>query len=262
MPQVWQPGRDAHRSVRSDASEPSAFGILPGMRLVDLSHVIEEGMITYPGLPGPVIGEHLSFGDSAGHYAPGTEFAIGRISMVANTSTYLDTPAHRFRDRDDLSGLALERCAMLPAVVIDAGPGAVDEQAVVGRAVRGAAVLLRTGWDRHWGTERYGEPDHPYLTGAGASYLVEQGAQLVGIDSVNIDDTVGGHRPAHTRLLAAGVPVVEHLTNLDALPDSGATFTAVPPLVRGMATFPVRAFATIATPQDAHSAADAVDLGR
>lgn len=215
------------------------------MHLIDLSHVIEAGMVTYPGLPGPVIDEHLGFAASAEHYAPGTEFTIGRISMVANTGTYLDTPAHRFRDGHDLSGLPLERCAMVPAVVVDAGSGPIDEQVVAGRLVTRAAVLLRTGWDRHWGTERYGDLSHPHLTAAAASYLVEAGAQLVGIDSVNIDDTAGGQRPAHTTLLAAGIPVVEHLTNLDALPSSGAMFTAVPPAVNGMATFPIRAFAAL-----------------
>jgi kynurenine formamidase len=215
------------------------------MRFVDLSHVIEHGMTTYPGLPGPVIDEHLSFEQSEAHYAPGTEFAIGRISMVANTGTYLDTPAHRYRDGHDLSGLSLERCAHLAAVVVDAGAGAIGPGVFDGLPVQGAAVLLRTGWDRHWRTERYGDPVHPHLTEAGAEQLVRAGAALVGIDSVNIDDTTGGKRPAHTVLLAAGVPVVEHLTRLDELPATGATFTAVPPAVRGLATFPVRAFAAL-----------------
>jgi kynurenine formamidase len=215
------------------------------MRLVDLSHVIEHGMTTYPGLPAPVIDTHLSFEDSAGHYAPGTEFAIGRISMVANTGTYLDTPAHRYRNGHDLAGLALERCAHLPVVVMDGGTGAIGPEVLTNQSVEGAAVLLRTGWDRHWGTERYGDPVHPHLTAAGAEVLVAAGAVLVGIDSVNIDDTTGGERPAHSLLLAAGIPVVEHLTRLDELPATGATFTAAPPAVRGMATFPVRAFAAV-----------------
>lgn len=213
------------------------------MRLIDLSHVIEHGTVTYPGLPGPAIDEYLSFEDSTGHYAPGTEFRIGRVTMIANTGTYLDTPAHRFRDGHDLSGLPLERCALVPATVIDAGPGAIGPDAFTGHDVAGAAVLLRTGWDQHWGTERYGDAEHPYLTEDGAAHLVEGRARVVGIDSVNIDATTSGHRPAHTTLLAAGIPVVEHLTNLDALPASGSTFTAVPAAVRGMATFPVRAFA-------------------
>ncbi|MDN5855584.1 MAG: cyclase family protein [Actinomycetia bacterium] len=203
-------------------------------------------MTTYPGLPGPVIDEYLTFADSAEHYAPGTEFAIGRIVMVANTGSYLDTPAHRFRDGHDLSGLALERCAHLPAVVVDArrsATAAIGPDLFAGLALRGAAVLVSTGWDRHWGTDHYGDPAHPHLNEAAARLLAGAGVALVGIDSVNIDDTAGGHRPAHTELLAAGVPVVEHLTSLDQLPATGAIFTAVPPAIRGLATFPVRAFA-------------------
>lgn len=214
------------------------------MRLVDLSHDIEHGMVTYPGLPGPHIGEHLSFDASRELYAEGTEFTIGRISMVANTGTYLDTPAHRYRDGYDLADLPLQRCAELPTIVVDTdGPIAADTFSEV--EVSGAAVLLRTGWDRHWGTERYGDPAHPYLTEDGARALVDRGAVLVGIDSVNIDSTTTAERPAHSRLLAAGILVVEHLTRLADLPPTGARFTAVPPRVRGLATFPVRAFATI-----------------
>jgi kynurenine formamidase len=201
-------------------------------------------MTTYPGLPGPVIEDHLSFEASAGHYAEGTEFSIGRISMVANTGTYLDTPAHRFRDGHDLAGLALERCALLDVVVVDVGQAGCGPDSLP-EDVAGRAVLLRSGWDRHWGTERYGGPEHPHLTETGAQHLVDRGAVLVGIDSVNIDDTVGFARPAHSVLLAAGVPVVEHLTNLGELPATGARFTAVPPAIRGLATFPVRAFATL-----------------
>ena len=214
------------------------------MELIDLSHHIEPGMVTYPGLPGPEMSSHLSFEDSRSHYASGTEFSIGRISMVANTGTYLDTPAHRFRDGNDLGRLPLESCAMLPAAVVD-GDGAIGPDSFDGVEIDGRAVLLRTGWDRHWGTDRYGEPEHPHLTGAGAQHLVDRGAVLVGIDSVNIDDTRTGERPAHTALLAAEVPVVEHLAGLNALPATGSRFTAVPPAVQGMATFPVRAFATV-----------------
>ncbi len=214
------------------------------MRHLDLSHTIEHQMVTYPGLPGPEIGEHLSFDASAAHYSAGTEFAIGRISMVANTGTYLDTPAHRFRDGHDLAALRLERCVLLPAVVVDA-EGPIGPAVFADVHVEGSAVLLRTGWDRHWGTDRYGDPVHPHLVEDAAAVLVERGATLVGIDSVNLDDTTGGDRPAHTRLLRAGIPVVEHLTGLAGLPDTGARFTAVPPAVRGLATFPVRAFATI-----------------
>lgn len=215
------------------------------MPLIDLSHVIEHQMITYPGLPGPQIGAHLTFEASHEQYAEGTEFSIGRISMIGNTGTYLDTPVHRFRDGHDLSGLPLSRCAYLPAVVVDAGTGPIGPAAFDDIDVDGSAVLLRTGWDRYWGTEHYGDPAHPHLTRAGAQALVERRAALVGIDSVNIDDTSTGHRPAHTLLLGAGIPIVEHLTRLDTLPVTGASFTAVPPAIRGLATFPVRAFADV-----------------
>lgn len=214
------------------------------MRLVDLSHVIEHQMITYPGLPGPQIGAHLSFDASHETYAAGTEFSIGHICMVTNTGTYLDTPAHRFRDGHDLSALPLQRCAELPTVVVD-GDGPIGADAFSGVPVAGSAVLLRTGWDTHWGTDYYGDTAHPHLTRDGARALVDGGALLVGIDSVNIDDTTDGERPAHTILLVAGIPVVEHLTGLAELPATGARFTAVPPAVRGLATFPVRAFASV-----------------
>ncbi len=213
------------------------------MELVDLSHVIEHGMTTYPGLPGPEVGVHLAFDDSHATYDEGTEFTIGRLTMVANTGTYLDTPAHRHRGGWDTAGLRLEQCVDLPAVVVDGdrfGAGSFD-----GLDVASAAVLLRTGWDRHWRTDRYGDAEHPFLDEAGAAHLVDAGVALVGIDSVNIDDTRGGERPAHTRLLAAGIPIVEHLTGLDVLPAAGATFSAVPVKVAGMATLPVRAFARL-----------------
>lgn len=214
------------------------------MELIDLSHPIADGMTTYPGLPGPVITEHLTFEDSRDHYAPGTEFAIGRIDMVANTGTYLDTPAHRYPDGHDLSRLPLHRCAMVPGVVVDCAE-AIGPEAFDGVDLGDRAVLLRTGWDRHWGTSAYGDTAHPFLTEDGAQFLAGAGARLVGIDSVNIDHTGGGTRPAHSVLLAARIPVVEHLTGLAALPIEGFTFTAVPPAVQGLATFPVRAFAAV-----------------
>jgi arylformamidase len=214
------------------------------MKLIDLSHVIEDGMTTYPGLPGPQISEHMTFEESASHYAEGTEFSIATIRLVANTGTYLDTAAHRYRGGDDLSALPLDRCALLPGTVVDGGPefgpGDFDDLALEGRA-----VLLRTGWDQYWATETYGDPSHPFLSEAGAQRLVALGVALVGIDSVNIDDTLGGARPAHSVLLGAEIPVVEHLTGLHELPQDGFRFTAVPPAVRGMATFPVRAFAVL-----------------
>lgn len=220
----------------------------PDRSLVELSHVIEHGTITYPGLPGPVIRDHLGWDDSHDRYAPGTEFRIGHIEMVANTGTYLDTPAHRFRDGFDLAGLPLDSVADLPGVVIDATGRAFDVRHVDGIDVEGRAVLLRTGWDAHWGTDRYGEPDHPYLTGGAAQRLAESGAAVVGIDSVNIDDTSpasGGARPAHTVLLGHEIPVLEHLCGLDQLGDRDFRVFAVPPMIRGLATFPVRAFAVV-----------------
>jgi kynurenine formamidase len=228
-------------------------GRMPGMRFVDLSHVVEDGMITYPGLPAPQIGLHLAFDESHGNYAEGTEFQIGRISMVTNTGTYLDTPAHRWRDGHDLAGLALERCAQLPAVVIRAADSGhpIGPELFAGLGHGGeldlsrTAVLVHSGWDRLWGTDAYLDSDHPHLTEAACEVLVAAGVALVGIDSVNIDDTRGGGRPAHSTLLAAGIPIVEHLRGLDQLPDTGVVFSAVPVAVRGLATFPVRAYATL-----------------
>jgi arylformamidase len=216
--------------------------------LVDLSHVIEAGMVTYPGLPGPEITEHLTREASRGAYAPGTEFSIGRISMVSNTGTYLDSPFHRYPDGADLAGLPLERLAGLDTVVVrEVAARGVDVTDLAGRDVAGRAVLLHTGGDRHWRTPAYAQ-EAPFLTEAGAAWLAEQGAALVGIDAVNIDDispAAAGARPAHSVLLAAGIPIVEHLTNLAALPLTGARFTAAPPRVAGFGTFPVRAFAVI-----------------
>ena len=217
------------------------------MHLVDLSHPIANGLVTYPGLPAPVITDHLSFEDSHEVYAEGTEFTIGRIEMVANTGTYLDTPGHRHRGGHDLSGLPLERCALLPALVVEGeSTGPTGLAAFEGLEVSGHAVLVRTGWDLHFGTEAYGAPEHPYLATEAAEWLADQGVALVGIDSVNIDATPPrGDRPVHTLLLDREIPVVEHLTGLEQLPATGATFTAVPVKVAGLATFPVRAFATL-----------------
>ncbi len=219
-------------------------------RLVDLSHVVEHGMVTYPGLPGPVISDHLGWDASHETYAPGTEFQIGRIELVANTGTYLDTPAHRYRDGFDLAELPLTSVADLPGLVVDATARAVDRDQLDDHDVAGRAVLVRTGWDRHWGDPRYGSPDHPFLTGAAARHLVDEGAALVGIDSVNIDDTsvdAAGARPVHSALLAAGIPVLEHLCDLDQLGREPFRLFAVPVKVKGMGTFPVRAFAVVDT---------------
>jgi arylformamidase len=212
--------------------------------LVELSHLIEPGMTTYKGLPGPAICDYWSREDSAGRYDDGSTFQIGRIDMVANTGTYVDAPFHRHADGLDLAGLPLDRLAALPAIVVRADGPAVDDDAFAHLDVAGKAVLVHTGWDRHWRTETYGE-GHPFLTEAGARLLAGRGAALVGIDSHNIDDTSGRTRPVHTLLLGAGIPIVEHLTNLGALPDAGFTFTAAPPRIAGMGSFPVRAFAKI-----------------
>jgi kynurenine formamidase len=220
----------------------------PGARRrIDLSHTVEAGMITYKGLPAPLICDHLSRAESHAHYSPGTEFQIDRIEMVGNTGTYLDTPYHRFADGEDLAELPLDRVAGCEGVVIDvtgARDKAIDWKALAADSVRDKAVLIRTAWDRHWRTDRYFE-DHPHLTEAAAVYLRDQGALLVGIDSLNIDDTSRGTRPVHTTLLGAGIPIVEHLTGLDRLPAAGFRFFAVPPKIQRMGTFPVRAHAII-----------------
>jgi arylformamidase len=215
------------------------------MPFLDLSHTIEHGMTTHPGLPGPLICDFLSREASRGRYAPGVEFHIGKIEMVANTGTYVDSPFHRYARGKDLAALPLESLAGLDAVLVDAGPSrAVERDAFTGREVRGKAVLVRTGWDAHWGTPAY-LANNPFLTAEAAAYLVEQGAALVGIDSVNIDDLSDLTRPVHSTLLGAEIPIVEHLCGLGQVPADGFTFTAVPPKVAGFGTWPVRAFATL-----------------
>lgn len=213
-------------------------------KLIDVSHVVEDGMITYKGLPGPVICDFLSREASRDHYAPGTEFHIGQIEMVANTGTYVDAPFHRFADGKDLADLPLSSLANLDAVVvrIERGQRVVDTAVFQHLDLRGKAVLVDTGWSAHWRTDQYFE-GHPYLTAGAAQFLVEAGAVMVGIDSLNIDDTADGRRPVHTTLLHNDIPIVEHLTNLTALPDQGFKFFAVPVKVRAFGTFPVRAFA-------------------
>jgi kynurenine formamidase len=212
--------------------------------LVDLSHLIEAGMTTYKGLPGPHICDYWTRDHSAQYYDDGSTFQIGRIDMVANTGTYLDAPFHRFAEGADLGELNLAQLAALPGLVVRSEKMAVDADAFEGLDVAGKAVLVQTGWDRHWRTEAY-QRDHPFLTAAAARRLVAGGARLVGIDSHNIDDTRPRARPVHTLLLGAGILICEHMTNLGALPDAGFAFTAVPPRIAGMGTFPVRAFARI-----------------
>lgn len=216
-------------------------------QFVDVSHTVEHGLVTYRGLPAPVICDYLGREESRRLYAEGTEFQIGRIEMVANTGTYLDSPFHRYEDGADLSRLALESLADLDGVVVNAGPPAgraIGRGAFGDTDVRGRAVLVRTGWDAHWKTERYFE-GHPFLTEDAARFLADGGAALVGIDSYNIDDTADGRRPAHSVLLGAGIPIVEHMCGLVELPREGFRFFAVPVKVRGFGTFPVRAFAVV-----------------
>jgi arylformamidase len=217
-----------------------------GRTRIDLSHVVEDGMSTYPGLPGPIVCDYLSRERSRTIYAPGTEFQIGVVTLCSNTGTYVDSPFHRYPDGIDLSQLPLERLAELDAVVLDA-PADVREigvDAFAGLDVANRAVLVRTGWHRHWRTPAY-VTGHPFLSEAAAIHLVAAGALLVGIDSLNIDDTSGGERPVHSTLLAAGIPICEHLADLAPLPADGFRFSAVPVPMKGMGTFPVRAYATI-----------------
>jgi len=212
--------------------------------IIDLSHVIADGTITYPGLPGPVIADHLSREESRERYAPGYEFQIGHIDMVSNTGTYLDTPFHRFPDGHDLSGLDLRRVADIPGVLIDA---TAHQEAALdlldGVDIDGRAVLFHTGWSSRWATDGYGDPSHPFVGVATAEALAARGAAVVGIDSVNIDSTMTGERPIHTILLGAGVPIIEHMCRLDELTGRSFRFFAVPPAITGMGTFPVRALA-------------------
>jgi arylformamidase len=235
---------ERHKHARPESIETKApnFG-----RLVDLSHTIEEGMITYKGLPAPLICDFMSREASKKLYDEGTTFQIGKIEMVANTGTYLDSPFHRFESGKDLAELHLSSMADLEGVVVRVegiSGRAVDRNAFLPVNVRGKAVLVHTGWARNWRTDQYFE-GHPFLTENAATYLKEQGAVLVGIDSLNIDDISGGARPVHTTLLGADILIVEHLCNLGQLPVSGFSFTAVPAKVKGMGTFPVRAFAKL-----------------
>ena len=237
---------EAHKGSRG--VEPAERVEPVETRLIDLSHTIHEGLITYPGLPAPTFTPHLTREDSKARYAPGTEFAMDIITMIGNTGTYLDSPFHRYEGGTDLAGLALETLVDQPAEVFhlsDSLSRGIPASVFWDRDVAGKAVLLHTGWDRHFGTPSYLK-GAPFLTGDGVDYLISRGVTLVGIDSLNIDDTEsGGERPAHTGFLAAGIHVVEHLTGLEQLPPSGALFSAVPPKVEGFGTFPVRAYARV-----------------
>ena len=216
-------------------------------RLVDLSHSIDHGMMTYKGLPAPLICDFLTREASRRLYAPGTEFQIGSINMVGNTGTYLDSPFHRYADGKDLAQLPLSSLANLDCIVAHLEPSehrAIDQLPFAPTEVRGRAVLIHTGWDRHWRTDQYFE-GHPFVTAGLADWLVQAGAVLVGIDSYNIDCTDSGERPVHTRLLRHDIPIVEHLRGLEPLPRTRSRFCAVPPRVCGFGTFPVRAYALV-----------------
>jgi kynurenine formamidase len=216
------------------------------MKLIDVSHTVESGMVTYKGLPAPLVCDYLSREASRKLYATGTEFQIGRIDMVANTGTYVDSPFHRYAQGKDLSELSLGSLANLDCVVLRVAPEhrAIERLPASASDVRGKAVLLHTGWAGHWRTDAYFD-GFPYLTGTAAQWLKDAGAVLVGIDSHNIDCTDTGERPAHSTLLGADIPIVEHLCGLEAVPEWGAKFFAVPAKVKGMGTFPVRAFAAV-----------------
>jgi len=217
-------------------------------RLIDLSHEIEHGMVTYRGLPAPAVSDWLSREASVSRYGAGTTFQIGKIDLLANTGTYIDAPFHRYAEGGDVGGFALDAVANLPGMVVGLTKRkgrALDASQFRSCDVEGKAVLVHTGWDTHWRTDMYSAGEHPFLTRDAAEYLAERGAALVGIDSLNIDDDKDGSRPAHSVLLGAKIPIVEHLTNLGALPETGFRFFAVPPRVKGMGSFPVRAFAVI-----------------
>ncbi len=215
--------------------------------LIDLSHTIENGLITYKGLPAPIICDYLSREASKNFYEPGTTFQIGKIEMVANTGTYIDCPFHRFENGKDLSEVELEAFTDLAAIVIRipfSETLEITEEHLKGFEIRKRAVLINTGWDKHWNTDAYYE-NHPYLTQGAAEFLKEADVKLVGIDSHNIDNTQGKSRPVHTTLLGAEILIVEHLCNLNKLPQEGFTFSAIPPKFRGVGTFPVRALAKL-----------------
>jgi kynurenine formamidase len=214
-------------------------------KFIDLSHIIFDGLITYKGLPAPIICDYLSREKSKEFYEEGTEFQIGKIEMVTNIGTYLDCPFHRFEHGNDLSQIALEQCAALDAITINAKDvTAIDRKYFEGKELRNKAVLVYTNWARHWNTPQYFE-GHAYLTAGAAIYLKEAGVKLVGIDSHNIDNTETKSRPVHTTLLGANILICEHLCNLDKLPESGFQFNAVPPKFKGAGTFPVRAYAEL-----------------
>ena len=245
---------EPHKGTRAGPSDHTTGPTVTGGRFAELGHVIRAGMITYPGLPGPQVTPYMTREASREHYAPGTEFAIDQLTLIGNTGTYLDAPYHRYRGGADLSAIPLARTADLPAIVVrvtGAHQHGIDVGALAAHDVRGQAVLLHTGDDAQFGTPAYATKRH-FLTRAGAAWLAGHRAALVGIDGLNIDDTADGERPAHTLLLAADIPIIEHLTGLDQLPPTGARFTAVPLRIEGLGTIPVRAFARLPEPSPRH----------
>jgi kynurenine formamidase len=217
-------------------------------RIIDVSHTVEGGMVTYKGLPAPVICDFMSRAESRRKYAPGTEFQIGSIEMCANTGTYVDSPFHRYEHGKDLSELPLESVAELECLVVRVDPAqgsAIDTVPLPADRVRGRAVLFHTGWDRHWRTDSYFDGGHTHLTARAAEWLVKAGVTLVGIDSMNIDSVATGERPVHSILLGRDVPICEHMTGLAAVPEAGGRLSAVPVKVKGMGTFPVRAYVSV-----------------
>lgn len=236
--------KEQHKGSRAIEARPTT----QPRRIVDLSHVIHSGLVTYPGLPAPYFTPHLTREDSRQKYAKNTEFAMDIITMIGNTGTYLDSPFHRYAGGTDLAGLDLSTLVDLPAEVFhltELTTRGIPAEVFLDRDLRGAAVLLHTGFDQHFGTPEYAHGS-PFLEAAAVDVLVEKGVALVGIDALNIDDTEsGGERPVHSGLLAAGIHIVEHLTRLGELPARGVRFTAAPPAVRDFGTFPVRAFAVV-----------------
>lgn len=222
---------------------------MPKRRLIDLSHTIEDGMITYQGLPAPVICDWMSREASRKKYTPGTEFQIGKIELCANTGTYVDSPFHRYENGKDVAELPIESVADLECLVVRVDPAqgaAIDAVPLSADDVRGRAVLFHTGWDRHWRSDRYFDGGHFHLTARAAEWLVKAGATLVGIDSYNIDSVATGERPVHSILLGSDIPICEHMTGLGAAPETGGRFSAVPVKVKGLGSFPVRAYIAVA----------------
>jgi len=233
--------------------------------LIDVCHTIHDGMITYRGLPAPVISDYLSREESRQRYEGGAEFHIGKLEMVANTGTYIDSPFHRYANGKDLSELELNSVANLEGLVIrclDKKERLIGPSTLAGLELRGKAVLFHTGWDKNWRTDNYWNGSHPCLNSAAAKHLADSGAALVGIDSYNIDDTVDGHRPVHSILLGEGIPIVEHLCGLNELPDSGFRFFAVPVKIKSFGTFPVRAFGIVSSRREVVRETESIPYGQ